>query len=81
MTARYKAISLFLDRPLEELCPFSMTTRYPSLTSMAQCRVSSLLSDSLNPKRLSQLSLEWQLLALGSQQKLLCYHLAGLASR
>jgi len=25
--------------------------------------------------------LEWQLLALGSQQKLLCYHLLGLASR
>ena len=32
-------------------------------------------------RRLSQLSLEWQLVALGSQQKLLCSHLPGLGSR
>ena len=45
--------------------------------------VSSLWSDSLNPKWLSQLSglLPEQLLALWSQQKLLCSHLLDLASR
>ena len=45
--------------------------------------VSSLWSDGLNPKWLSQLSglLPEQLLALWSQQKLLCSHLLDLASR
>ena len=65
----------------------AITTTTVTMAMMAplQCfqsgRVSCHWSDNSNPKWLSQLSLEWQLLALGYQLKLLCSHLLGLASR